>query len=115
MKHPTSIRLPDLTTQQLAALIKSTGMTQSEVISTAIDRMYQEENMNAKQLIDRINRARTADELREIGHETNDGKKAGVQLASGTLTFADDASNTRENVRDQLKLHGRDDLASLIK
>lgn len=47
-KQPTSARLSDLTTRQLAELIAVTGMTQSEVISTAIDRMYQQEIANVK-------------------------------------------------------------------
>jgi predicted DNA-binding protein len=42
-KRPTSARLSDLTTDQLSHLVQQTGMTQSEVISTAIDRMYREE------------------------------------------------------------------------
>ena len=42
-KQPTSVRLPDLTLRQLAKLITSTGMTQSEIFATAIDRMYQQE------------------------------------------------------------------------
>lgn len=42
-KQPTSVRLPDLTMRQLAELITATGMTQSEIIAHAIDRMYREE------------------------------------------------------------------------
>lgn len=42
-KKPTSFRLPDITIHQLALLIDRTGMTQAEVVSTAIDRMYREE------------------------------------------------------------------------
>jgi len=42
-KQPTSVRLPDITIRQLAELIAATGMTQSEVITTGIDRMYQQE------------------------------------------------------------------------
>lgn len=42
-KQPTSFRLSDMTTRQLAELIAVTGLTQSEVMSTAIDRMYQQE------------------------------------------------------------------------
>lgn len=42
-KQPTSVRLPDMTMRQLTELIAATGMTQSELIATAIDRMYQQE------------------------------------------------------------------------
>jgi predicted DNA-binding protein len=42
-KQPTSVRLPNLTTRQLTELIATTGMTQSEIVSTAIDRMHREE------------------------------------------------------------------------
>lgn len=45
-KQPTSVRLPDMTMRQLTELIASTGMTQSELITTAIDRMYQQEKQN---------------------------------------------------------------------
>lgn len=48
-KQPTSFRLSALTTRQLAELISATGLTQSEVMSTAIDRMYREEfSMNIR-------------------------------------------------------------------
>lgn len=40
----TGIRLPELTQRQLSALCESTGMNQSAVMVTAIDRMYQQEN-----------------------------------------------------------------------
>ncbi|MHB0966004.1 MAG: hypothetical protein ACYC36_06060 [Bellilinea sp.] len=43
MKNPTSIRTSKLTASQLAALVSKTGMNQTEVISVAIDRMYNEE------------------------------------------------------------------------
>jgi predicted DNA-binding protein len=49
-KAPTSMRLPDMTAKQLAELIAQTGMTQSEVITTAIDRMYREETMKTIKL-----------------------------------------------------------------
>lgn len=42
-KQPTSFRLSDMTTRQLAELISATGLTQSEVMSQAIDRMHREE------------------------------------------------------------------------
>lgn len=45
-KQPTSMRLPALTVRQIAELIAATGMTQSEVITIAIDRMYREEKKN---------------------------------------------------------------------
>ena len=44
MRKQTGIRLPDITQRQLEALCKATGMNQSAVMVTAIDRMYREEN-----------------------------------------------------------------------
>lgn len=49
-KQPTSFRLSDLTTRQLAELISSTGLTQSEVMSHAIERMYQQEIKTMKEI-----------------------------------------------------------------
>ena len=51
-KRPTSVRLPDMTIGQLTELITQTGMTQSEIITTAIDRMFQQEKqtMNTEQI-----------------------------------------------------------------
>lgn len=43
MKTLTSIRLPELTASQIEALKYKTGLGQSEIITTAIDRMYREE------------------------------------------------------------------------
>lgn len=43
MKTLTSIRLPELTASQIEALKAKTGLGQSEIITTAIDRMYREE------------------------------------------------------------------------
>lgn len=43
MKNPTSIRTSKLTAGQLATLVSKTGMNQTEVISVAIDRMYNKE------------------------------------------------------------------------
>jgi hypothetical protein len=37
-----------MTQKQLGVLSENTGLTLSEIISTAIDRMYQEETMNGK-------------------------------------------------------------------
>lgn len=42
----TSFRLSELATRQLAELVSATGLNQSEVISTALDRMYQQEIEN---------------------------------------------------------------------
>jgi predicted DNA-binding protein len=43
MKRLTSIRLPELTDRQLAELSQLTGLNTSELLTTAIDRMYQQE------------------------------------------------------------------------
>lgn len=40
----TNVRLSMMTRRQLDSLTELTGMSQSEVIQTAIDRMYQQEN-----------------------------------------------------------------------
>jgi hypothetical protein len=42
-KPSTSIRMSELTRRQITELIANTGTSQSEVIGTAIDRMYQQE------------------------------------------------------------------------
>lgn len=39
----TSYRLPDITLRQIEELVTITGASQANVISTAIDRMYQQE------------------------------------------------------------------------
>ena len=54
MKKQKSIRMSKLTDRQLSALIEETGMSQTELISTAIDRMFREEKMNmtGEQLFD---------------------------------------------------------------
>lgn len=51
----TGIRLPELTQRQLTTLCEWSGMNQSSVMVTAIDRMYREEieNMNASEKIER--------------------------------------------------------------
>ena len=47
MKQQINFRASDLTVRQVAELISATGMSQTELISTAIDRMYREEiNLN---------------------------------------------------------------------
>lgn len=46
----TGIRLPELTQRQLSALCESTGMTQSAVMITAIDRMYQQHQQENRQM-----------------------------------------------------------------
>lgn len=48
MKNLTSIRMPEITKNQIDKLQAKTGLNQSEIITTAIDRMYaQEIKMNA--------------------------------------------------------------------
>ena len=42
-KKQISIRISDITAKHIAALAEKTGMTQTEIISVAIDRMYREE------------------------------------------------------------------------
>lgn len=42
-KRLTSIRLPELTDRQLAELASATGLNTTELLTTAIDRMYQQE------------------------------------------------------------------------
>jgi post-segregation antitoxin (ccd killing protein) len=42
-KRHTTIRLPELTDRQLAELSRLTGLNTSELLTTAIDRMYQQE------------------------------------------------------------------------
>ena len=46
MKQQINFRASDLTIRQLAQLQNLTGMSQTELISTAVDRMYREEKMN---------------------------------------------------------------------
>jgi predicted DNA-binding protein len=41
----TGFRLPEKTTEQLAALAKKLGMTLTQVVVVAIDRMAQKENL----------------------------------------------------------------------
>lgn len=50
MKQQINFRASDLTIRQLAQLQNLTGMSQTELISTAVDRMYREEKMNANRL-----------------------------------------------------------------
>lgn len=56
MRKQTGIRLPDLAQRQLEALCKATGMNQSAVMVTAIDRMFQQENrqMKAQTVIENV-------------------------------------------------------------
>ena len=42
-KKQLNMRASDLTIDQVTALTEKTGMTQTEILSTAIDRMYREE------------------------------------------------------------------------
>jgi predicted transcriptional regulator len=42
-KYPTSIRLSDLAQKQLAELAQKIGMTQSQLIALAIDRLWRDE------------------------------------------------------------------------
>ena len=42
-KRLTSIRLPELTDRQLTELASVTGLNATELITTAIDRMHQQE------------------------------------------------------------------------
>ena len=39
-KMQKNIRMSDLTARKLADLVRATGMSQTEIISIAIDRMY---------------------------------------------------------------------------
>jgi|CXWK01.1.fsa_nt_gi predicted DNA-binding protein len=47
----TNVRLSVMTRRQLDTLTESTGMSQSGVIQTAIDRMFQQKNLKMKQII----------------------------------------------------------------
>jgi hypothetical protein len=75
MKSQINIRASQLTRRQLEELIENTGMTQTEIVSTAIDRMYREEiPMNRKLNSDEIydmyaNQADPCDLLR-LGQDT---------------------------------------------
>jgi len=42
-KRLTTIRVPEITDRQLAELASATGLNTTELITTAIDRMYREE------------------------------------------------------------------------
>lgn len=53
MKSLTSIRMPKITDDQIEALKGKTGLNQSEIITTAIDRMYREE-IKMNETVDRI-------------------------------------------------------------
>lgn len=55
MKNPTSMRLSEMTRQQISELAQATGLNQTEIASVAIDRMHRseiksktEEKMNTK-------------------------------------------------------------------
>ena len=55
MKNPTSMRLSEMTRQQINELAQATGLNQTEIVSVAIDRMHRseiktktEEKMNMK-------------------------------------------------------------------
>lgn len=60
MKQQINFRASDLTIRQLAQLQNLTGMSQTELISTAVDRMYREENMNTTSKYDQA-RARMSE------------------------------------------------------
>lgn len=57
--------------------------------------------MEHKEAIKLINQARTADEMRELGRQ---GLESVLPLASGTLSCADGARESRKFVREQLNL-----------
>lgn len=50
-KRLTSIRLPEITDRQLAELASVTGLNTTELITTAIDRMYQQETTMNNEII----------------------------------------------------------------
>jgi len=55
VKRQINIRISGLTINQIEQLISNTGMTKTEIISLAIDRMYREENKkNARDLFERF-------------------------------------------------------------
>src|SRR6266699_3407022 len=41
-----NVRLPEKTAEQIQKLIEATGMTQTQLMIVAIDRMYQQERLN---------------------------------------------------------------------
>lgn len=71
MKQQINFRSSELTAKQLAALVNTTGMNQTEVIAIAIDRMYREENVK-HQLS--VNNGRTdctpAEAIEKVGFDT---------------------------------------------
>ena len=87
-KQPTSVRFPDLTIRQLNHLIAQTGMTQSELISTAIDRMYQQETqtMSQKYATDAATVDRIANSVIENGRVEGEGD-AWLESLRGEVEF----------------------------
>ena len=82
----TGIRFPELTQRQLSALCETTGMNQSAVVITAIDRMYHQEKQTMK-----AKNAQEAVKLAKSNPETwiGDGKHdEQVCFANGVYTVA---------------------------
>lgn len=83
----TSFRLTELATRQLAALVAATGMNQSETISTALDRMYQQEIKTMASTYSLAQLDSTVNHLNEILKEN--GYDSGYELEpiTGTDNF----------------------------
>lgn len=91
MKNPMSIRLDDLTKQQLDEMAARFATTQARIVSTAIDRMYQQEtqtmNTQTQQMLDEL---KAAPSLNRFEREQLEDKYADkLPLHSGTIAYTD--------------------------